>query len=334
MDLSTLTPQQIAGQRIIAGFRGTVINKELKHLISTVKVGGIILFSRNIENAAQLNKLCADAQAYAASIGQPPLLIAVDQEGGAVARLRAPEFTEFSGAPAMKDIADAISFSDITAAELNSAGINMNMAPVLDVAPIGVDSIMADRIFGRDPERVSEMGAAIIDRLQQYRIMAVAKHFPGIGRTTADSHIDRPDLDVSLAELESFDLIPFKAAIAHHVSGIMLSHIRYTTIDPEWPASLSTKIALSLLRNQLGYTGLVMTDDLDMGAIRNHYNSQTVIRRILDSNIDIALICHTTSFIETAAEIIADDFTKCESENSRHLAALGRIMQLKWACLQ
>ncbi len=334
MDLSTLTPGQIAGQRIMAGFRGTVINDELKHLISTVKVGGIILFSRNIENAAQLRALCADAQTYAASVGQPPLLIAVDQEGGAVARLKAPEFTEFSGAPAMKDITDAISFSDTTAAELNSAGINMNMAPVLDVAPEGVNSIMADRIYGRDPERVAEMGAAIIDRLQQGRVMAVAKHFPGIGRTTSDSHIDRPDLDASLAELESFDLIPFKTAIAHRVSGIMLSHIRYTTIDPQWPASLSITIARDLLRDQLGYTGLVMTDDLDMGAIRNHYDSNTVIDRILESDIDIALICHTTSFIETAASIIADDFTRYKDENSRHFASLARIMHLKWTCLQ
>jgi beta-N-acetylhexosaminidase len=277
--------------------------------------------------------LCRSIQEYTYARGQLPVFIAVDQEGGVVARLKEP-FTQFPGNPSMQDEKDARQFAETTARELNQVGINMNMAPVMDIAPEEIKSIMADRVFGSDPGWVTKLGLTVIDHLQQNNIMAVAKHFPGIGRTTIDSHIDQPTLSASITDLESFDLIPFKAAVTKGVAGMMLSHIYYQEIDPQWPASLSKKIAADLLRGQMGFDGIVITDDLDMGAIVKHYDIQTVIDQILIADIDIALICHTGPNIETCFEKIKKALTDSAEMKKRGKASVERIMQLKRAYLE
>ena len=233
-----------------------------------------------------------DGQAFAAQCGQPPLIIAVDQEGGPVARLKAPHFTEFAGNPSMRDEEDARAFARTTARELVAAGINMDMAPVMDVAPADLSGIMADRVFGTDPGHVARMGTALIETLQADGVMAVAKHFPGIGRTTLDSHLDLPTFGEDLDAMAPIDLPPFQAAIERQVAGVMLSHILYAKIDPTWPASLSPTIARDLLRGRMGYQGVTLTDDLDMGAIVHHFDIRTVIRQVVAAEIDFALICH------------------------------------------
>ncbi len=279
----------LAGQRVMLGFDGHSLNAELKHLIKTYRAGGIILFRPNIESADQLRRLCMDARKYALDQGLPDLFVAVDQEGGQVARLRKP-FTEFSGNPHMKTLGDAREFARITASELSDMGINMNMAPVMDVVPPDVDSIMKDRAFTGDADRVSQLGTAVIQGLQKRGVMAVAKHFPGIGRTVKDSHFFLPELNAELSDLKQTDLVPFEAAKKAQVSGIMLSHILYPKLDPDWQASLSKTIAYDLLRVDMGYQGLVMTDDLDMKAISDEMD--TCIHRIMTAQIDIALVCH------------------------------------------
>jgi beta-N-acetylhexosaminidase len=226
MAITKYSDEQLAGQRLMVGFEGTECSRELEFLIDEIKVGGIILFTRNLLDPRQIKHLCLSAQEYARSRGQPPLLIAIDQEGGQVARLKKP-FTRFAGNPGMESRLDAERFAQITAAELAEVGINMNMAPVLDVAFGGPESIMAGRSFGRDPLWVSDLGTTVIEHLQQNGIMSVAKHFPGIGRTTLDSHLDMPDLDIDLNTLKTTDLLPFEAAIQSKVAGIMLAHIRY-----------------------------------------------------------------------------------------------------------
>jgi beta-N-acetylhexosaminidase len=267
-------------------------------------------------------------QNYAAATDNPPLFIAIDQEGGQVARLKAP-FTQFPGNPHMTREEDAIHFAKVTATELSQAGINMNLAPVMDVAPQNIDSIMAARAFGHDPAWVTRLGVTVIKHLQQNQIMAVAKHFPGIGRTVLDSHLDLPNLDAKLADLESFDLIPFEASIASNVSGILLSHIRYQNIDPQWPASLSPRIARDLLRVQLGFTGVTLTDDLDMGAIAKHYDIHTIVRQALEAEIDIVMICHKGPNIELAYEEISKLLTDSAELNNKANVSARRIMKLK-----
>ncbi|MGA6926407.1 MAG: glycoside hydrolase family 3 N-terminal domain-containing protein [Desulfosarcina sp.] len=326
--MTSVSIDLMAGQRMMVGFDGTDFNDDLKFLIETLGVGGLILFDRNLGTPEQVRRLCRDCQMCADRRGLPPLFIAIDQEGGQVARLRAP-FTQFAGNPAMQHPTDAIHFARVTAMELKQVGINMNMAPVLDVIPQDGNSIMAGRAFGSDSGWVSSMGTTVIDHFQRRGIMAVAKHFPGIGRTVLDSHQALPDLAIDLKDLIDVDLIPFKAAIEGKVAGMMLSHIRYTGIDPIWPASLSPAVTADLLRRRLGYDGVVMTDDLDMGAIKPAYDLDTAIGQILLADVDIALICHKGPDIEAARERIRQAITEDNALRQMGERSVERILQLK-----
>ena len=300
MEYQNLSADQRAGQRLMVGFDGTALDDTLKFYIDGIKVGGLILFSRNIDSPVQVEGLCAEAQEYAALCGQPPLFIGIDQEGGMVSRLK-PPFTQFKGNPYMQSRDDAVDFAVTTGRELTGINVNMNMAPVLDVLPPdGGPSVMQGRAFSDDPQHVAQMGTAVINYLQKENVMAVAKHFPGIGRTVLDSHEDLPDLDIDAGTLAGSDLLPFQAAIDTRVAGIMLSHIRYMGIDPHWPASLSTVIAEEMLRGQLDFQGVVMTDDLDMGAIAKHYPLAQIVEQCLHATVDILLICHPGPKIEEA----------------------------------
>jgi beta-N-acetylhexosaminidase len=298
-----LSAAQRAGQRLMVGFDGLSMNDTLKHYIGEIKVGGLILFARNIAAPDQVRELCAESQAYAHQCGQPPLFIAIDQEGGVVSRLK-PPFTQFPGNPHLQTTDDAMDFARTTARELNQIGVNMNMAPVLDVLPPNGPSVMQDRAFGHDPGHVSRMGKAVIRHLQMQKIMAVAKHFPGIGRTVLDSHQDLPDLDIDAHQLAEIDQVPFQEAVQAGVAGIMLSHIRYRALDSAWPASLSPDIAEGILRRRMAYHGLVITDDLDMGAIVKHHPLPVIVRQCLDAGVDILLICHAGPKIQEAFDQI------------------------------
>lgn len=331
-EIDTFTDEQLAGQRLMAGFDGKTLDANLKFLIGTLKVGGIILFARNLENPDQIRELCETVQAYARSCRQPPLFIAIDQEGGQVARLK-PPFTQFPGNPSMAGPADAAHFARVTARELAAVGINMNMAPVLDVAAAGMTGIMKDRAFSDDPLRVSALGAEVINGLQERKIMAVAKHFPGIGRTTLDSHLELPVLNDSSVRKMKKDLMPFQSAIRSKVAGTMLSHIVYPGMDPDWPASLSVKIARDLLRVKMGYQGLVLTDDLDMGAIVKHTDPADAVKQVLAASIDIALICHQSPKIEAVFEHILRALSAAGNAKDEGLASARRIMALKHAYL-
>jgi beta-N-acetylhexosaminidase len=328
MEITKMSNAQLAGQRLMVGFEGTVLNEDLKFLINRLKIGGIILFAINIESPDQIKDLCRSIQDYARICQQPPLFIAVDQEGGQVARLKEP-FTIFPGNRHMKSEEDAVRFAEITAAEMNQIGINMNMAPVMDVSSEGSGSIMAERTFGDNPDWVSRLGVKVIEHLQLNKIMAVAKHFPGIGRTALDSHLDMPVLHDDLSIMEQLDLIPFEAGIRSGVSGVMLSHIFYSQLDPQWPASLSPQIAKNLLRKQMLFNGLVLTDDLDMGAITKHYDIQTAVHQILAADIDLTLICHKGPSIEIAFEEMAKEITDAPAIKASGMESVERIMKAK-----
>ncbi len=324
MESLNLTEIQRAGQRLMVGFDGPTFNDTLKYYIDGIKAGGLILFARNIISPGQVEELCGQAQAYASQCGQPPLFIGIDQEGGTVARLK-PPFTQFKGNPFMTSRDDAIHFARTTARELNQIGVNMNMAPVLDVLPADGPSVMQHRAFGNDPAHVAQMGTTVINHLQQANILAVAKHFPGIGRTVLDSHEDLPELDLDAETLAATDMQPFQAAIDTRVAGIMLSHIRYPGLDPQWPASLSRLIAEKILRNRMAFQGLVLTDDLDMGAIARHYAPQVIVKQCLNAAVDILLICHAGPKIEEALDHILayrkadDDLLRKEEESLRRI---------------
>ena len=185
---------------------------------------GDIDIARNL-GPDQIKGLCFSIQEYARSCDRPPLFISIDQEGGRVARLKEP-FTQFPGNPKMKGPEDAIHFARVTAAELTEIGVNMNLAPVLDVAPQGINSVQESRVFGHDPSWVSELGTVVIIHLQANNIMAVAKHFPGHGRTSQDSHLELPKINLTPEELRQSDIQPFEEAVKSGIKGIMSAHIQ------------------------------------------------------------------------------------------------------------
>ncbi len=316
-----------AGQRLMAGFDGTEFNKDIEYLIGKLKIGGLILFAANIETPDQVKQLCFSAQEYALSLGLPPLFIAIDQEGGKVARLRPPFFTHFPGNSYIKNTKQAVEFAKTTAFELLSVNVNMNLAPVVDFIPEGFDSIMEGRAFNGTPDEVAKLGACVIEEMQKHGIMACAKHFPGIGRTAIDSHFHLPIIDSDLEFMEKNDFIPFAAAIKSGVSSIMLSHILYPEFDDKWPASLSPVIVKNLLRNKMGFQGLVMTDDLDMKAIK--YDIKVCVKQILASEVDIALICHSGPDIETAFFEIYKLISENENLYESGKKSVKRIIEAK-----
>jgi len=326
MSIDHTLQMEMAGQRLMLGFDGIELNDDVKHIIGDIRAGGIILFKRNIETPDQVKALCESCQAYAESCGIPPLFISIDQEGGTVARLREP-FTVFKGNPFIEMVDEANNFAVITAQELKSIGVNMNFAPVLDVVADQANSIMKDRAFRGNAEMVALLGTEVIRTFQKNGIMAVAKHFPGIGRTIKDSHFFLPELDIDLSVLKQSDLIPFMAAKNEGVTGIMLSHILYPRLDEKWPASLSPFIAGDLLRTQIGYDGLVMTDDLDMKAIEK--DIEICIRQILTSGIDIALICHKGPNIDKAFHEIIKLFQEDETLFLFGKKSVERILRIK-----
>ncbi len=290
------------------------------------------MFRRNVTNPSQLSELCQDAQDLATQRGNPPLLIAIDQEGGPVTRLD-PPFTVFPGNLAIgnaRSIVAARKFGEITAKELREVGITLNFAPVLDVIPEGFDSsVMAGRAFGNSPGLAGDLGKTVIESLQENGVGATAKHFPGIGRTTLDSHADLPFLKTKGHILDSLDLIPFKAAIHSNVAAVMLAHVVYTDLDPTWPASLSTIIAKELLRDTMGFKGVSITDDLDMGAIDKHFDVDTFVERICDAEIDIALICHDQHKIEATHSKFLKAIQTSDHVKKHSLKSVRRILRLK-----
>lgn len=327
MDMTSFPAEDMAGQRLMIGFDGTSLNDDLKYYMDSLRIGGIILFAGNIESPEQMKTLNSDVQQYAKQSGLPPLFIAIDQEGGTVSRLK-PPFTQFpEGAAGIKTEKQAAMFADITSDELKSVGVNMDMAPVMDTAFRNINSIMEKRAFSHDPQTVADIGCRIIKHFQKKGIMAVAKHFPGIGRTVLDSHFELPILKTPFETLEASDLIPFNAAIDNNVDGIMLSHIQYEGMDPKWPASLSVNIARHLLREKMGYDGVVMTDDLDMKAIR--HDMATCVNRILMADIDIVLICHKGPGIEEAFHRIIEYRKKSEDLHRLGEKSVQRILRLK-----
>jgi len=209
------------------------------------------------------------------------------------------------------------------------ADFNVNFAPVVDVLPPEGESIMKGRAFTGPPGRVAELGAAVVRSLQETGIMAVAKHFPGIGSTVLDSHKELPVCPANLEELKQYDLVPFSSAIAANAGGIMLSHILYPALDPEWPASLSVEIVKNLLRNGMGYDGVVFTDDLDMGAVAGRISIEACMERLLETDSDMALICHQGPSISAAHQALVRLLEKSPALRQSAITSAARILAAK-----
>ena len=278
------------GQLFMLGFHGTEPAKELRDLCKTYHPGGVILFSRNLEDPEQAAHLTNALQKLAPKM---PLLVSIDQEGGRVARL--PKgFTVFPGQGALGQAGTAelaYAFAEVTALELRAIGVNMDLAPVLDVNTNPSNPIIGDRAFGPDPELVETLGLAVTAGLQDNGVLACGKHFPGHGDTAADSHKELPTVLHGLDRLRDVELRPFAHCFANGLAAVMTAHVRYSALDPEAPATLSPAILTDLLRTHMQFKGLVLTDDLEMHAIIDHYGIEEAAVRALRAGADILLIC-------------------------------------------
>ncbi len=329
--------EELVGQLFMIGFEGTRFNNDLSYFLKKLHIGGIIHFKRNVQDPYQLADLNRELQEKALEYSSIPLLIAIDQEGGSVARL-GPPFTQFESQAAMASSLNSEEkirhFARTQARELKLVGINMDLAPVLDVNCRGPEGIMASRSYSPDPFLAASLGTLCIREFQQAGIIACAKHFPGIGDTDKDSHEDLPIQLKERKDLERVELVPFKEVIKIPPGAVMVSHIRYPAYDLKYPASLSGPIVSELLRKNLRYEGLVVTDDLEMGAIGKHYEIEEALLLAFIAGVDCLMICHTPEKIERGYFYLLDKIKKGKIPEDWFKKSLLRILSLKQAFLK
>jgi beta-N-acetylhexosaminidase len=285
-----MSTNQQPGQLLFCGFEGTSVPEDLGNLISTGRVGGVILFARNIESPGQVRELTTALHRLAPD--DAPLLIAVDQEGGRVQRLRAP-WTEWPPMRALGDRDDpalTAEFATALGRELLDLGIGLDFAPCVDVDTNPDNPIIGDRSFGRRAETVARHAVGFISALQEAGVAACAKHFPGHGDTETDSHLVLPRLDHDLERLLEVELPPFRAAVEAGVASIMTAHILFPPLDSERPATLSPDV-MRILRQDLGYQGVVFSDDLEMKAVADNFDPSRLVHESLAAGVDSLLVC-------------------------------------------
>jgi len=320
------------GRLFMAGMPGPRLDTGTISLIRDRGLGGIILFKRNIEDPLQVAALTNDLQEIALKYHGIPLFLAVDQEGGRVARLREP-FTLFPGNSAIGQGPDshdmAARFGRVTAMEMRLVGLNMDMAPVLDVPRGPVDQHLQGRMFGEAPGRVGRLGRIVVKTLQENGIMAVGKHFPGLGKARLDPHEHLPTIEAAKEEIETINLPPFQDAIGEGVSSIMTSHAIYPGLDPHHPATLSYSIITELLRERLGFQELIITDDLEMGAIKKDPGVPEGAVRAFEAGNDILLICEDQRLVRESMDQVRNRLLTNEALLSRLHESADRIMAAK-----
>jgi len=320
------------GRLLMAGIPGATLDAETDALIQDYGLGGVILFSRNIEDPLQLAALCNDLQNSAMKYHGIPLFLAVDQEGGRVARLREP-FTSFPGNMAISrdphPVDRAVEFARVTAQEMALVGLNMNLAPVVDVLRGEPEKHLEGRTFGHDPETVALLGRTVVKVLQKNGVMATAKHFPGLGRTTLDPHHQLPTIDADDGEIRDVNLPPFSATVAEGVCAIMSSHAIYPALDPDYPATLSHRILTGLLREDLGFGGLIISDDLEMGAIKKGWGVTDGAIASFEAGADILLICQDLKMVREVIEKLKEKLSRGDIALHRLQQSLDRITKAK-----
>lgn len=325
------------GPLFIAGMPGTKLDESTEILIRDHHLGGMILFSRNIEDPIQLATLCNDLQERAMRYHGIPLFLAVDQEGGRVARLKEP-FSLFPGNTAIgadpEPVEKAVAFARVTAEEMRLVGLNMDFAPVVDVRRGEPEKHLEGRTFSDDTEKVALLGRTVIKVFQENGIMATAKHFPGLGKAALDPHHHFLTIEADADEIESVNLPPFLAAIEEGVSAIMSSHAVYPALDPDFPATLSHRILAELIREELGFEGLVITDDLEMGAIKKKWGVADGAVASFEAGADILLICEDQNLVLESIDMLKGKLMNGMIGFERFQQSLKRITKAKSSFLK
>ena len=326
--LKTMTLEEKVGQMVMIGVQGTQLNDDIIFSLNNFHFGGVILFDRNMESVAQTRQLVEDIES-AAKDQKVPLLIALDEEGGTVARGQAI-FGQV--APAQEEIGrggnpeDATYWAKKNIELLRSIGVNVNFAPVADIGSGDT------RSFGFDAQTVTNFLEASVRGYEEENFLYTLKHFPGIGRSKIDPHQEVSSIDVDLNTLEAEDIAPFKKIICGHDNSkfmIMVGHLKYTALDSSTSASLSPAMVTDLLSDELGFSGVVITDDLEMGAIKNNVELSTLGVKMILAGGDIALVCHDYAGQQVVYTGILEAVKRGEISEARIDESVRRIIRLK-----
>jgi len=327
-----MTIQQKIGQCFGVGFSGTSVSDDLRRLVREYKVGNVILFRDNIESAAQVRTLCREIQTLVKDETGYPAFIAIDQEGGAVTRLP-PDMVNVPGAMALaaSGNTDNVSLAArITAAELRRMGVNLNLAPVLDINCNRDNPVIGNRSFAPNAADAASFAVAAVKAFAVEGLMCCGKHFPGHGDTAVDSHLDLPLVDRSLDELEARELIPFRAAIEAGIPAIMTTHILFPQIESQkLPATMSGKILKGLLRERLGFTGLIISDAMEMRAIKDYYGVAQGCAMALAAGVDIVYVCHDSLDMEASLREITSAYEDGRINAKELDASMERVLSCK-----
>ncbi|MFJ7732952.1 beta-N-acetylhexosaminidase [Lysinibacillus sp. NPDC097231] len=328
--IEQMTLDEKIGQMLFAGVSGTTLQQETQDLLHDFKVGGFIFYAKNLETPQQTITFINDLMAENAN-NKLPLFIGTDQEGGKVVRLPGP----IKNFPTNKKIGDinksqfSFEVGRLLGEELKVFGFNLDFAPVLDVNSNPNNPIIGDRSFANNPDIVSKLGIQTMKGLESQQVIPVVKHFPGHGDTSVDSHLELPKVTKSLDDLNKLEIIPFKGAIEEGADVVMVAHILLPKIDQQYPASMSKAIITGILRNNLAFDGVVMTDDMTMKAITNHFDiGQAAVDSVKAGN-DIILIAHDFNNVQSAVEALKAAVQHGELTEDRINDSVRRIIQLK-----
>jgi beta-N-acetylhexosaminidase len=301
----------------------------MRSLAKEFSLGGVILFARNIEAPEQVAEMSLDVQALAADL---PLWVSVDQEGGRVARLKSP-FTEWPPMAVLGrsgDVQLATRFAAALASELRAVGITLDYAPVLDIHTNPENPVIGDRALAEDAASVGRLGAAIITTLQENGVAACGKHFPGHGDTSVDSHLDLPIVEHPPDRIRRVECVPFREAIRAQVAFIMTAHVLVPALDEEKPATLSPRIVQAMLRDELGFEGVILSDDLEMKAIARSHTVATAAVEAIAAGCDGLLVCNGDVEAQAAAlEAVVHAVEQEQISYKRLDDALARLRRAK-----
>ena len=324
--VASMSQTEKLGQMVMIGIQGTKVDDDSLYMLNQYHMGGVILFDRNMESPEQVKQLTSDLQAQ--SNEKVPLFIGIDEEGGDVVRmaekLTPPPSQKEIGATG--DIEQAKTWAIKTAKSLKDIGINVNFAPVADVGSND------KRSYSTDANTVIDFVRAATKGYQQENIIYSLKHFPGIGKGKVDSHVDSSSIDVTKEILMAEDILPFKTIIDENDPNdyfILVSHLKYPALDEEYPASLSSKIMIDLLRNELGYKGIIITDDMEMGAVANHNDFRSIGVNAVKAGADIVLVCHEYEHQQEVYLGLLDAVNSGEISQERIDESVKRIIKVK-----
>jgi len=332
--LSRLTLEQKVAQMFIVNLYGSQLNEPARDFLTRYQPGGVVLLPENIRTPEEVTQLNTIYQQTIIDSGGLPLFVSVDQEGGTIAHLR-DGFTTFPVPMLLTASGDtelAYRVGEAMGEEMLAVGVNMNLAPVADLETNPNNPIIKRRSFGSDPAMVSPIVGAYIEGLQAANVMATAKHFPGHGDSSDDSHVGLPVIALDRERLEAVELAPYRAAIEAGVSTIMVAHIWYPALEPQpdLPASMSYNVITGLLREEMGYDGLIVTDALDMDAIDTVYSYPNASLQAIKAGVDLVIAAHVSLEAQAAGiQRVVEAVRSGEIPEERINESVRRILAAK-----